>query len=295
MNKTTIQSSPNMAMSRGKSFRFLGEWIEGQEYRNDCYVQDFVEFDGILWGCLETNRNRIPKKCDRYWKKAVVGAKGAKGRDIIGMYEFDSRSDDRYSYITIMVIYSDGTNEPFEFKVEKMKGDKGDPGKDGAAPTIKTIDGVHYWSINGEIIYDEDHQPIKADGVPGKDGSVVTIGEDGYWYIDGVKTEVAATFQGSIDSQITRASTNPVTSQAIYIANENLRTNLEDLREEVRQIATSQVTSVNGQVGDVNITAESIGALTEHQSLDNYYTKGEVDEKIGILEDALTWKLDDGN
>ena len=30
------------------------------------------------------------------------------------------------------------------------------------------------------------------DGEDGKDGSVVTIGEDGYWYIDGVKTDVKA-------------------------------------------------------------------------------------------------------
>ena len=31
------------------------------------------------------------------------------------------------------------------------------------------------------------------DGKDGKDGSVVTIGADGYWYIDGVKTEYKAT------------------------------------------------------------------------------------------------------
>lgn len=49
------------------------------------------------------------------------------------------------------------------------KGDKGDPGKDG-----------------------KDGQDGK-DGKDGKDGSVVTIGSDGYWYIDGVKQDTKAT------------------------------------------------------------------------------------------------------
>ena len=40
-----------------------------------------------------------------------------------------------------------------------------------------------------------------AKGDPGKDGSVVTIGEDGYWYIDGVKTEVLALGKNGADGQ----------------------------------------------------------------------------------------------
>ena len=40
-----------------------------------------------------------------------------------------------------------------------------------------------------------------AKGDPGKDGSVVTIGEDGYWYIDGVKTEVLALGRNGADGQ----------------------------------------------------------------------------------------------
>ncbi len=40
-----------------------------------------------------------------------------------------------------------------------------------------------------------------AKGDPGKDGSVVTIGEDGYWYIDGVKTDVLALGKNGADGQ----------------------------------------------------------------------------------------------
>ena len=36
-----------------------------------------------------------------------------------------------------------------------------------------------------------------ANGADGADGSVVEIGEDGYWYIDGVKTEYPATSEGA--------------------------------------------------------------------------------------------------
>ena len=59
---------------------------------------------------------------------------------------------------------------------------KGDKGDAGAAPTISE-DG--YWIINGE------KTEFKATGDKG-DTPAITISEDGYWVIDGVKTDVKA-------------------------------------------------------------------------------------------------------
>ena len=58
-------------------------------------------------------------------------------------------------------------------------GDPGDPGTPGSVVTIVDC----YWHINN------DNTGIEACGRP---GSVVTIGADGYWYIDNVKTDTPA-------------------------------------------------------------------------------------------------------
>ena len=67
--------------------------------------------------------------------------------------------------------------------LQGIQGEKGEPGAPGSVVTIGT-DG--YWYIDGV------KTDVKAEGTPGAAGSVVTIGTDGYWYIDGVKTNVKA-------------------------------------------------------------------------------------------------------
>lgn len=51
---------------------------------------------------------------------------------------------------------------------------------------ITFSDGQSYTVVNGK------DGATGAQGVAGKDGSIVTIGEDGFWYIDGKKTDVKA-------------------------------------------------------------------------------------------------------
>lgn len=46
--KISNKIEPNPSLSRGKSFRFCGEWLNDQEYKNNNYIQDFVEYDGKL-------------------------------------------------------------------------------------------------------------------------------------------------------------------------------------------------------------------------------------------------------
>ena len=60
----------------------------------------------------------------------------------------------------------------------------GTNGTDGTSSVLTIVDG--YWYLNGVTT------EVKAAGEDGEDGSVVTIGTDGYWYIDGVKTTVLA-------------------------------------------------------------------------------------------------------
>ena len=64
----------------------------------------------------------------------------------------------------------------------------------------------------GYIITFTDHSSITIrhgkdgadgeDGADGDNGSVVTIGEDGYWYIDGVRTDVKAKGEDGADAEI---------------------------------------------------------------------------------------------
>ena len=67
-----------------------------------------------------------------------------------------------------------------------LQGVKGDKGDKGDAGSIVTIGSDGYWYIDGV------KTNVKAIGTPGAAGSIVTIGEDGYWYIDGVKSNVKA-------------------------------------------------------------------------------------------------------
>lgn len=67
------------------------------------------------------------------------------------------------------------------------KGEDGKDGDDGESPTI-TISDDGYWVINGV------KSNVKATGQKGEDGRTptISISEDGYWVIDGVKSTVLA-------------------------------------------------------------------------------------------------------
>ena len=68
-----------------------------------------------------------------------------------------------------------------------IDGKDGVDGKDGATPTLEISDDG-YWIINGSKT---EYKAIGADGDDGKDGvtPTVEISGDGYWIINGIKTE----------------------------------------------------------------------------------------------------------
>lgn len=93
---------------------------------------------------------------------------------------------------TYLITFDDDTTYSFEVK----NGTNGTDGDDGANGSIVTIGADGYWYI------DNVKTNVKAEGkggTNGDDGSVVTIGEDGFWYIDGIKTDVKAKGEDGID------------------------------------------------------------------------------------------------
>ena len=75
----------------------------------------------------------------------------------------------------------------------KVKGSDGKDGIDGVTPTIE-ISSDGYWIING---VKTEYKAIGVDGTDGKDGvdgvtPTIEISSDGYWVINGVKTEYKA-------------------------------------------------------------------------------------------------------
>lgn len=78
------------------------------------------------------------------------------------------------------------------------RGIPGEDGEDGITPTISVSDDG-YWVINGEKT---EYKAVGVDGSHGNDGSTPTIdiSEDGYWVINGVKTEYKATNTDKQDS-----------------------------------------------------------------------------------------------
>ncbi|MBP3564567.1 MAG: leucine-rich repeat protein [Alistipes sp.] len=68
-------------------------------------------------------------------------------------------------------------------------GQNGKDGKDGQTPNIgvkKDVDGIYYWTLNGEWLLDDNGNKIKAQGIDGKDGVNGTNGDDGTNGQDGV-------------------------------------------------------------------------------------------------------------
>ncbi|HHW80452.1 MAG TPA: hypothetical protein GX746_01965 [Bacteroidales bacterium] len=67
-------------------------------------------------------------------------------------------------------------------------------GSDGDSPSVgvKEVDGILYWTINGEVMRDADGNPVKAEGEDGATGQTpkIRVNTDGEWEVslDGGKT-----------------------------------------------------------------------------------------------------------
>ena len=68
-------------------------------------------------------------------------------------------------------------------------GEDGQNGQDGYTPQIgvkQDIDGIYYWTLDGEWMTDENGNKIKAQGIDGQNGQDGTPGEDGQDGQDGI-------------------------------------------------------------------------------------------------------------
>ena len=81
--------------------------------------------------------------------------------------------------------------EKGEQGIQGIQGIQGEAGKDGITPTIE-ISPDGYWVINGNKT---EYKAVGKDGTSGNDGitPTITISTDGYWIINGITTEYKAT------------------------------------------------------------------------------------------------------
>lgn len=94
-------------------------------------------------------------------------------------------------------------------------GQDGEDGKDGITPTIE-ISEDGYWIINGE------KTNVKAegqDGANGADGKTPYVGENGNWFIDGVDTGIPATGQDGIDGEDGITPTIEINEDGYWVIN----------------------------------------------------------------------------
>ena len=78
-----------------------------------------------------------------------------------------------------------------------IQGVQGEAGKDGITPTIEISDDG-YWVING---IKSEYKAVGQDGADGNDGiaPAITISTDGYWVINGIKSEYKAVGKDGIN------------------------------------------------------------------------------------------------
>ena len=157
--------------------------------------------DGALWDAVNDHESRL--EALEQWQEQVNG-------NIAALQQLLSTTD----YITkVTPVMEDGrqTGYTIEFLHQSPitiyngeKGDKGDPGEDGQdghdgqdgadgqdgvdgqdgqTPEIGLVKdeaGDWYWTLNGELMLDQDGNPIRANGHDGADGEPGQDGQDGH-------------------------------------------------------------------------------------------------------------------
>lgn len=141
--------------------------------------------DGALWDAVNDHESRI--EALEQWQEQVNG-------NIAALQQLLSTTD----YITkVTPVTKDGRQVGYtiEFLHQSPitiyngeKGEKGDTGQpgadgdDGQTPEIglmKDADGNWYWTLDGELMLDQDGNPIRANGHDGDDGSDGQPGQPG--------------------------------------------------------------------------------------------------------------------
>lgn len=78
IRQSNFTQKSNRDFYKGKSFRFIPQWINTGNYFNDDYVQDFVSHNGKLYACIQSNIG-IPVTNTDYWYFVMEGQKGETG------------------------------------------------------------------------------------------------------------------------------------------------------------------------------------------------------------------------
>ena len=101
------------------------------------------------------------------------------------------------------IYFTDNTTATIRNGEDGQKGEDGKDGKDAPIIGVAQEDGVYYWTLTLDGKTDWLLNNGEKLRVTGKDGHTpsVTIGSDGYWYIDGVNTEIKATGENGEDGQ----------------------------------------------------------------------------------------------
>ena len=81
------------------------------------------------------------------------------------------------------------SDDPNDYNWTRVRGEDGRDGEDGINPPIWEIGEDGYWYVDGERT---NQRAVGVDGDDGEDGTDWIIGEDGYWYENGVKTDKKA-------------------------------------------------------------------------------------------------------
>ena len=172
------------------------------------------------------------------------------------------------------IYFSDGTVSTLTNGVDGVNGDNG---KDAVAPVvgIKEVDGVYYWTIDGEFIL-QDGEKVPVTGKDGKDGVDGNDGVDGktpqfkiensVWYVsfDGENwTEVPVS--GTVEPKLVMEETDDayiftLGETVITIAKENVFSLKVTSDTESFETGTSVIVlkyTLTGNDGTVHVTAES--------------------------------------
>lgn len=128
MNNFSYQDTNTRDVNKGKSFRF-SVWSQSVEFYNDDYIQDWVQYGGALYVCLNTNINEIPSNSSN-WQLVISGVTGPTGPqgEMGGYFTPSVDSNGNLSWTNNMELLNPET--------VNIKGIKGNDGKDGATGPV---------------------------------------------------------------------------------------------------------------------------------------------------------------
>jgi hypothetical protein len=237
---------------KGTSFKFSGPWTANTHYFNDEYIVDFVTYEGCLWACSRNHLSAAgnePGDKSRYWDLALEGVPGVQGpAPIIGVVEVDNKKYISYRY-----------NEDEDWvniiDVDSLKGEKGDS-RIWVGPEPPAEGSTYEVWIN----------------TSDSEGSVIKVGSSGF---DVRQVEKLPDLSTMASEDIAKMVGH------IYMVPSGDNTGDNDFSEyTIVRTATTE--------GGIEYQWEQISSGGAGVDLNNYYTKGEVEQYVTekLVEDG---------